>query len=141
MRAPSSAWLEDCRQLMLAAASRMGQILRPTDWPSSSDRRRAIHRYICAEFAREITIEDLAGELHLSESRAGHLVKQIFRMPFSELVESFRLRNAAEMLASSDLPVSDVACRSGFKDQNYFSRRFKKAFGRPPLQYRKAKRR
>lgn len=140
-RAPSAAWLEDCRQLLLAAASRMGQILRPNDWPSSSDRRRAIYRFVCAEFAKDLALPDLAKELHLSESRAGHLVKQIFKMPFSELVESFRLRNAAELLSSSDLPVSDVAYRSGFKDQNYFSRRFKKSFGLPPLQYRKAKRR
>ena len=141
MRVPSVSWLEDARQIMLATAARLGQILRPNDWPSSSDRRGAIHRFVCAEFARDLKLSDLAQDLHLSESRAGHLVKSIFRMPFSELVESFRLRNAAEMLASSDLPVSDIAYKSGFKDQNYFSRRFKKAFGHPPLQYRRDKQR
>ncbi len=141
MRAPSRFWVEDLRQLMVAAATRLGQILRPPEWPGrDDDRKAAIHRFVCSKFADEITLTSLARELHLSESRAGHLVKALFRMPLSELVESFRLRNAAEMLDSTDLPVSEIAFRSGFKDQNYFSRRFKKSFGQPPLAYRRKKR-
>jgi len=137
-RAESKAWLEDCREAMLCAAARLGEMLRPKEWPESSDRRRKIHRFICVNFSSDIQLKSLAEELHVSESRAGHLVKQLFSMPFSELLGQFRLKTAAELLSSSDMPVSEIAFKAGFNDQNYFSRRFKRAFGVSPLRYRKA---
>ncbi len=137
-RAPSKAWLEDCREAMLCAAARIGETLRPKEWPGESDRKRRIHRFLCANFVSEVSLKALSKELHVSESRAGHIVKQLFGTPLSGLLEGLRLKNAAELLSSSDMPVSEIAFKSGFNDQNYFSRRFRKAYGKAPLGYRKA---
>lgn len=51
-------------------------------------------------------------------------------------IEQFKLRQAAELLAITDLPVSEVALRFGYRDCYHFSRRFKFVFGVSPANYR-----
>ena len=49
-----------------------------------------------------------------------------------------RLRNAAEQLATTNLPVTDVALEVGFADLSNFTRTFRAEFGASPRQYRLA---
>lgn len=51
-----------------------------------------------------------------------------------------KLQKAADMLVNTDLPVSKIALDSGFPDQNYFSRVFKKVYGTSPTDFRNKKR-
>ena len=53
-------------------------------------------------------------------------------------IEQFKLRQASELLAVTDLPVSEIALRFGYRDCYHFSRRFKVVFGVSPLNYRNA---
>jgi AraC-like DNA-binding protein len=47
-----------------------------------------------------------------------------------------RLRNAAHLLRETDQSIADIANASGFSDQSYFDRRFKRAFGQTPKEFR-----
>ena len=47
-----------------------------------------------------------------------------------------RLSEAAQLLQSSDLNVSDIGERCGFESLYAFSRAFRKAYGIPPRTYR-----
>lgn len=136
---PSERWLEDCRRLLLSVAARLGPLLHDPGSQQSADRRQAIISFVSANHLSGVSLSSLAAELHLSESRTGHLVKALFRMSFPELLNSFRLRNAAGLLLSTDLPISEVASKAGFRDQNYFARRFKILFGTPPSSFRAKK--
>jgi AraC-like DNA-binding protein len=51
-------------------------------------------------------------------------------------VDLARLSNAAELLARTDMTVSEIARAVGFGDQFHFSRRFKATFGLSPRAYR-----
>ena len=51
-------------------------------------------------------------------------------------IEQFKLRQAAELLATTALPVSEVALRFGYRDCYHFSRRFKVVFDVSPMNYR-----
>lgn len=53
-------------------------------------------------------------------------------------IEQFKLRQAAEFLANTNLPVTAVALRFGYRDCYHFSRRFKFVFGTSPANYRMA---
>jgi AraC family transcriptional regulator, transcriptional activator of pobA len=53
-----------------------------------------------------------------------------------ELIIDRRMLEAARLLRFSDLTVGEVAYRSGFSDQLYFSRAFKRHYGEPPMAYR-----
>ena len=48
-----------------------------------------------------------------------------------------RLGRTANLLARSNMTVSEVAKRGGFSDQFHFSRAFKKVYGVSPTDFRK----
>jgi AraC family transcriptional activator of mtrCDE len=50
-------------------------------------------------------------------------------------ITKIRLRNAAELLRSTDLPVKMIAASSGLS-RSHFSRAFRSAYGRDPLSFR-----
>jgi AraC family L-rhamnose operon transcriptional activator RhaR len=47
-----------------------------------------------------------------------------------------RVEKAAVLLLTTDLPMGEIGRRVGWKDPNYFSRRFRAAFGLSPRDYR-----
>lgn len=52
---------------------------------------------------------------------------------------ALRLRRAAHLLASSNVPVARIAVETGFKSAAYFSRLFKKRTGLPPAEFRRTR--
>ena len=48
-----------------------------------------------------------------------------------------RLRKAAELLVNTGLSVKEIASRSGWEDEYYFSRQFKMNYHLSPGQYRR----
>lgn len=48
-----------------------------------------------------------------------------------------RLRQAARILAATDLPIQEVASAVGIADESYMIKLFKAEFGEPPAAYRK----
>ena len=51
-----------------------------------------------------------------------------------------RIACAKDLLASTELPVSEVALRAGYSDVNNFIRTFRKESGLSPLRYRERQR-
>ena len=47
-----------------------------------------------------------------------------------------RIEHFAHLLATTDLPVMDIACQAGFKDCSNIARIFKKYKGCSPLEFR-----
>ena len=82
-------------------------------------------------------LQDLAEVLHLSESRAGHAVKEACGETFLKLLTEARLRTAANLLHHTNLSILDVALRSGFGEISHFHRSFRERFKTSPLKYRK----
>lgn len=57
-------------------------------------------------------------------------------MNFLSYLTNIRMERAKKLLVSTDLPVSEVAQRSGYADYRVFTKTFKKAEGVTPSQYR-----
>jgi two-component system, response regulator YesN len=64
-------------------------------------------------------------------------VRELFGATFPELVTSVKLREGARFLSSTDHPIGEVAAMVGYKDQNYFSRLFRRQFGLSPRSFRR----
>ena len=84
---------------------------------------------------RHITIREAAAACSLSESRFGHLFRQLCRMSFSEYEMRNRLNRAAFLLQHG-LPVKTAAEQEGFYDASHFIRHFQKQFGMTPGKFR-----
>jgi AraC-like DNA-binding protein len=62
-------------------------------------------------------------------------VREVGASPI-EALRLLRLDRAAQLLARGEMPVAEVASRSGFADPFHFSRAFRTAYGRSPRAFR-----
>ncbi len=80
--------------------------------------------------------EKLAKELALSESQLYRKLKAISNTSTAIFIRNVRLEKAKELLIHSTLTISEIAYATGFNDPSWFSKAFKKAFGKNPLSFR-----
>jgi AraC family transcriptional regulator of arabinose operon len=99
-------------------------------------RRLAIERYIYDSHTAGASVAGLAHALRLSESRAIHLVKELFGRSYIQMVSEKRLSAAASLLRETALPIVEVCLASGFQDLSHFHRLFRRRFGVTPRKYR-----
>jgi AraC-like DNA-binding protein len=133
---PDRAWLEDRIALLPAIARRLATLVAGAP-DRLSDRRRRILAFCHRHLHRTPRLAELAVELGLSASRTGHAVRECFGATFPGLVHDCKLREAAHLLRTSDLPLADVALRFGYHDQAHFTRRFHRRYGVTPGRYRR----
>lgn len=83
-------------------------------------------------------IEALALKFCMSPRSLRRKVSELTHTSVSTYISKIRIDYAKQLLKRyPDLPVNEVAMRSGFYDQSYFSRVFKQAVGTTPIQFRK----
>lgn len=85
----------------------------------------------------EYSLTDLIKELYISRTNFFTKIKAITGQTPNEFILTIRLKKAAYLLKSEQyLSVTEVADRTGFSSQRYFSRCFKEMYGISPLYYR-----
>ena len=85
----------------------------------------------------KVDFEEIASRMCISRTHLNRKVKSITGGTTSDLVLSYRIAKAKELLLSTDLPVWEVAEQCGISDPAYFCTLFKKAVGKSPGQLRK----
>ena len=83
----------------------------------------------------QLSVDSLAEEIGLSRAHFYRKVTALTGLPVNELIRSFRLERAAQLLAEQWGPVSQVAYEVGFSNPSYFSKCFKDKFGVAPSDY------
>lgn len=96
--------------------------------------------YIFANF-ESVTLASASESFHFTPDYMGKLVKRLTGESFVDLVRNIRLIKAAELLESSDSPISAVANEVGYQNISHFYRLFEDHFGCTPAAYREDKRR
>lgn len=85
---------------------------------------------------RDVSVEDLAALAGMSRSAFAARFAAAFERTPMDMLKEIRLRRAARLLRSTDLPVKSVAGQVGYASRSYFSRAFKAHFGADPAAYR-----
>jgi AraC family L-rhamnose operon transcriptional activator RhaR/AraC family L-rhamnose operon regulatory protein RhaS len=92
--------------------------------------------HIDSNFRRPLELDALVAMSGMSKSSfIRNFRKAVGRAPFEYIIQK-RIERARELLKNPDISVRAAADESGFEDSNYFSRMFKKATGKTPLQFR-----
>jgi transcriptional regulator GlxA family with amidase domain len=97
---------------------------------------RRVREYIEDHLEETISIEALAGIVGLSMYHFARAFKQSEGLTPHDYLVRRRVRRAQELLASTDLPLSEIALASGFSDQSHCARRFREHVGITPSSYR-----
>ncbi|RYX86345.1 AraC family transcriptional regulator [bacterium] len=88
---------------------------------------------------RPFELSGVANHCGLSVSRLSHLFKAHMGESPQQFHERQRLQHATQLLRLTGLSVAEVAQEIGYADPFYFSNRFRRAFGKSPLQFRKSR--
>lgn len=108
----------------------------PASAKKSEDIKRCI-KYMEANYARKITLAELAELVHMSPNYfCSYFKKQTGISLFSQL-NYIRVKKAAQLLLKSEESIVDVAESCGFENVSFFIRKFKEIQGCTPSVYRK----
>ena len=87
---------------------------------------------------RNIRLSDMARECGLSVSHFTRTFRKSFGMSPCRWLLERRIDRSKELLVTSDLPIADIAIRSGYSDQTAFTRAFGRVVGDSPGRWRRA---
>ena len=89
--------------------------------------------YIQNNFSSEISLSEIAKANSVSSEHLSRSFKRETGLGFSEYLNLVRLQKAEHMLKNEPgKSISEIAYLCGFNDSNYFSDKFKKAYGISP---------
>ncbi|MGA2612522.1 MAG: response regulator [Spirochaetia bacterium] len=113
---------------------------------SSEVARRSGHRtfvlqaqnYIDSHYGKpELTLEEVAATVQVSPGYLSRLLKRETGFSFVDYLTRVRINKAVLLMSDPAVKVYEVAEAVGYQSQHYFSRAFKRVFGRSPVEYRK----
>ncbi len=85
--------------------------------------------YIKENYDKQITVDEIASSVGLSNNYFSHLFKKSVGQSFTEYLNTIRIEKAKELLLEDTYKVYEVASKVGFSDYRYFSIVFKKQVG------------
>jgi AraC family transcriptional activator of pobA len=88
------------------------------------------------DFARHHDAAHYADALAVPQAALSRALTAVTGRTTKQLITDRVMLEAARLLRFSDLTIGEVAFRAGFEDQLYFSRAFKRHYGRAPSAYR-----
>lgn len=88
--------------------------------------------FIKRNLTKPITLSDLCEHCRISSSYAERLFKRHLNTTVTEYINSEKLYYACELMRSTGMNISEIAAYLGYCDVFYFSKRFKRKFGKAP---------
>jgi len=116
------------------------------DWCGSGSESsgRTVHErlaraveYLEQHSSESLTLEELARVACMSKYHFCRLFKKHFGIGLMQYLMNLRIKKTLSLLMGSDLPVTLVALKAGFREMSEFNRQFKKVTGITPTAFRK----
>ncbi|WP_166245485.1 response regulator transcription factor [Paenibacillus turpanensis] len=114
------------------AVETMLETLKPRDRINLNQMKEYIDRH----YYQDISIPFFCEKYYVSKEHLLRLFKQKFGCGIHEYIQRVRMSKAKELLRDPHVKVSAVCELVGYRDNNYFSKAFKKYFGESPNEYR-----
>ncbi len=88
------------------------------------------------EYPSPLFSDDVARRVHLSRSYFCQIFKKMTHQSFNHYLRSVRLDKAKELLIKTNYSISDIAEKTGYAGEKYFSQLFHAETGKTPSLYR-----
>lgn len=96
-----------------------------------------VRRLINLNIEKEISIEELSRKVNLNRTTLQKVFKEMYGLTINEYRTKARLQLAKNLLASTELSITEIAGRCGYANASKFSDVFKKNEGLLPKDWRK----
>ncbi|MDX8044613.1 AraC family transcriptional regulator [Gracilibacillus sp. S3-1-1] len=139
----TSSWEEDSQlflmQLLSCIRSNMNEVKCDA---TSTNKLRSLHysekimHWIEEHYMESFDLNRLSSELHLSKSYVSRVFKRETGSSLTEYITIRRIKQACQLLQTTDQPIEIVGESVGLGSTSYFIHVFKKLIGTTPHQYR-----
>ncbi|MFB3170145.1 AraC family transcriptional regulator [Neobacillus sp. 179-C4.2 HS] len=112
----------------------------PSIRKSKSNKQTIVEKaedYIEMNFSEDISMEEMAGKLHVHPSHLMRVFKKEKGITISHYRNLRRIKEAKELILFSNLSMTDIAIMVGFSNSQYFSKLFKEIEGVTPVEFKK----
>ena len=96
-----------------------------------------IKEYLNLHYQEDITLDRLAEVIGYTKNYLCRIFRENTGITINEYLSDLRISRAANLLASTDMEISEVSKAAGYTNIFHFIKRFKKIIGIPPGGYRK----
>ena len=108
----------------------------PADDPAAATVRRAC-RYLGDNFARPMTVRDVAEQVNLGDRQLGRLFRKVLGVSVMDQLSKIRLEAARRKLLDPNTPIKQVARDCGYASVHHFTTLFHTRTGLTPAQFRR----
>jgi AraC-like DNA-binding protein len=126
-------------QLLLIDLSRLARA-EPSGGRGQERTVAEMFAYIEEHYGSDISLDDVAVGIARSPAHLARTVRRLTGRSVNDWIAERRMAEARALLTQTDAPIDEVARSTGFQDPAYFRRRFKRAHGFPPREWRRAAR-
>jgi AraC-like DNA-binding protein len=99
-------------------------------------RLKPLFDHVREHYADKLSVAEAAGLVRMSAPQFMKTFKKVAGTTLVAYLNHVRLANGSRLLRETSLTVAEIASAVGFADQSYFDKRFKRAFGRTPMEFR-----
>ncbi len=97
-----------------------------------------IEKEVRDNYAANLTLRDLGKKYFVNSSYLGQIFQKKYGQSFKDYLTSYRITKAEQLLTSTDLRIAEIAEKVGYKDSDYFLKKFIEANGCTPSKFRKS---
>ena len=97
--------------------------------------------YIHGQYSRPLTREEIADHIGISADYLTDCFRQELGVTPSTYIRRYRIRQACDLLRTTDQTITQIALTVGFSDGAHFTRTFQREIGTTPRAYRDSKQR
>lgn len=112
-------------------------LLKELITPENSRIFNEAKEYIEEHLSENFDISTLCDLLNISRTKLYDIFQKEIHTGVSSYIRRRRMHRAKKLLKSTEEPVWEIAQSVGFSDYNYFSRVYRKTYGKSPKSYRK----
>jgi AraC family transcriptional regulator len=98
---------------------------------------RQVRDLLHARCAESLSLEEIARAVQVHPDHLARVFRQQYRCTVGDYVRQLRLDFACNELATSDIPLVEIALAAGFVDQSHLTNTFRRRMGMTPAEFRR----
>jgi len=110
--------------------------LTAAKWNQPSNPVNEAKQMLEAHYSEQLSLKSIAERIHMNAAYLGQLFKAAEGVTFNDYLLQLRMNKARELLAVTDMKVYEVALFVGYKQLDWFYKKFKETFGVSANEYR-----